>query len=141
MSLFGKLKFNRGKTPAAVLEAVTRPTSLTLARLALLEKAECPIIFRDISKLAENVRATYLFSIPYEEAVEKMATADKDSLVWLEKVGEKAYLDKFEELARGIVEFWKMLPNTEKKKDSETVSETGGSENLSNGSAEPTATA
>jgi len=134
-------KFNRGKTPAAVLEAVTQPTSLTLARLALLEKAECPIVMRDISKLSENVRATYLFSIPYEEAVEKIATSEKDSLVWLEKVGDKVYCEKFAELARGVIAFWKMLPNVEKKKDSQTDSATDGSVKSSNGSAEPTATA
>jgi len=140
MSLFGKLKFNRSKTPKAVLDAVLRPTSLTLARLALLEKAKCPILYRDITKLSENVRATYLFSIPYEEAVAKMETADKDSLVWLEKVGEAEYLKKFEELARGVVSFWKLLPKVEKKKDSQTDSETVGSENSQSGSAEPTDT-
>lgn len=115
------------RNPKPVLDAVTSPNEVPLAKFALLERANCPVLYKDISVLTENVRATYLYSLPMEEAVKHLETAGDDSLVWLEKVGTAEYNRVFTELVKAVCDFWKMMPPSEKKK-TENGSETGGLE-------------
>lgn len=114
-----KAAFKRivGKNPKPVLEAVIEDErAFPIARFALLERAECPIIYRDIDVLSENVRATYLYSLPIEEAVKHIDTAKDDSIIWLEKVGQKEFNRLFTELVHHVCVFWDMMPAQEKKK-------------------------
>lgn len=120
----------RNRNPKPVLEAVVKPADVPLAKFALLERANCPVLYRDISILTENVRATYLYSLPMEEAVKHVDTSADDSLVWLDKVGTEEYNAKFAELVHAVCRFWDMMPTPEKKKTEKTTnSETGGLEN------------
>lgn len=118
----------KGKNPKPVLEAVTEPSRIfPIAKFALLERVNSPIIYRDISVLMENVKATYLYSLPMEEAVRHIGTLEDDALVWLEKVGQKEYEKLFTELVHEVCKFWNMMPSSEKKKTEERKSsETDG---------------
>lgn len=130
--MFDKIRefLRKGETPHKVVDAVVSPCGITIGRLALLEKAKCPILNCDIEQLSENVKATYLFSLPFSEAVEHLETAEKDSLVWADKIGWDEYGRKFTELANGIISFREMLPPIEKKKTVKNPSsETGGCAN------------
>lgn len=114
------------RNPEVALNAVIDPKPITIARLALLEKAGCKILEGEIDTLHENIRAAYLYSLPLKEAVAAIPTADADSLEWVDKVGDDEYKRIFTELAEGVAAFFEMLPPA-KKKTEKSDTETAGS--------------
>ena len=124
---------NPNHNPNAVLEAVIAPAPLTIAKVAILEKAKSPVLVQDVTNLVEDVKATYLVSIPYAQAA-KLLKIPEDletkAMEWAEGVGWEEYEKKFVELVDGLISFWKMFPPVEKKKtETSNESETVGSEN------------
>lgn len=114
--------------PEEVLAAVTGANSLSLAKLAVLERAESPLVRLEVDKLYENIKAAYLYSLPVAEAVKHIPTADVDSLVWLDEIGDDRYREIFGELVDAMIAFYKMLPS-KKKMTENPDSETDGLQN------------
>lgn len=124
---------NPNHNPNAVLEAVIAPAPLTIAKVAILEKAKSPVLFQDVTNLGEDVKATYLVSLPYAQAAQLLKNPEdleNKAMEWAEKVGWDEYEKKLVELVDGLISFWKMFPPAEKKKtETSNESETVGSEN------------
>ena len=103
------------KNPSAILDAVTSPSPLTISQIAILEKMSSPLLYQDVTKLGENIKATYIVNIPYKDAV-KQIKADElegNAMEWADELGWDKFQEKFGELLVGLLGFWKMLPPQE----------------------------
>lgn len=104
--------------PEKALDAVLDTSAISLAKLAVLEKAKSPVLRLEVDNLCEDVKAAYLYSLPAREAVSAIANADAASLEWLEKIGDDEYRRIFGELVDGLIKFYSTLPPLQKKTDS-----------------------
>jgi hypothetical protein len=101
---------------------------------------EC--IFGKVENLDRALEALYLTSIPAAEAVRriKAGTAQDDAVEWAEKElrepGE--YAERMVALLDAITAFWKMLPNGDPQKKTQSDTAMDGSRSLSSGPAAPT---
>ena len=111
--------------PKDAVDAILSQKPLSLAKMAILEKAKSPVLELDVSDLCADIKAAYLYSLPVADALAALPDADERSLIWLEKVGDEEYRRVFSELVDGLIEFYRMLPPA-KKKTEQDGSETAG---------------
>lgn len=104
------------ENPQKALDATLSGTPLSLAKLAVLEKAKSPVLRLDINDLCEDIKAAYLFSLPASEAVKAIPDADAKSMEWLEGIGDGEYRRIFKELVDGLISFYQTLPPPSQKK-------------------------
>lgn len=115
-----------GNPKAAIRAILGVGGKLTLARLALLERAKSPVLNLDLTDLNADIQAAYLYSVPFEDAV-SCKDVPNESLRWLNRVGYDAYDEVFNQLIDALVAYYEMIPPQKKTEDS--GSETDGSQN------------
>lgn len=116
------------RNPKDAVDAIVSQKPLSLVKIAVLEKAKSPVLELDVSDLCADVKAAYLYSLPVSDALAALPDADEKSLVWIETVGDEEYRRVFSELVDGLIEFYRMLPPTKKKTETDG-SETAGAPN------------
>ena len=125
--------------PTAGVDALVDPSPLTIAQVAVLSRANSPVLFGRVENLDRALEALYLTSIPAAEAVRriKAGTAQDDAVAWAEAELREpgAYADRMVALLDAIAAFWKMLPNGDPQKKTPSDTGTDGSPNSSSGSA------
>lgn len=128
--------------PIAGVDALVDPSPLTIARVALLSRVNSPVLFGHAEDIDRCLEALYLTSAPIAEAAKsaKAGTSVEDALAWADgEIAEPGeYSKRLVALLDSITEFWKMLPNVDPQKKTPSATETGGSQNSSNGDAAPT---
>lgn len=119
------------ENPEEVINAVTDAKPLSLAQIAVLEKAECPVLRFEIDKIADNIRAAYLYATAKKsvrDAVAAIADAEAASLEWVDGLKDGEFKAIFTELLEGLDAFYQMLPPPKKKTmETEGNTETDGS--------------
>lgn len=128
--------------PVAGVDALVDPRPLTIAQVAVLSRANNPVLVGKVENLDRALEALYLTSIPAAEAVRriKAGTSQDDAVEWAERElrepGE--YADRMVALLDAITAFWKMLPNGDPQKKTQSDTAMDGSRSLSSGPAAPT---
>lgn len=126
--------------PIASVEALVDPKPLTIAKVAILSRVNSPVLFGKVDGPGVALEALYLTSIPAAEALKHIATAKDDAIVWAEEALKEpgAYSDRMCALLDAITAFWKMLPNGDPEKKTQSDTATDGSRSSSSGPAAPT---
>lgn len=103
------------KNPSAVLDAISDPSPLTISQIAILEKISSPLLYQDVTNLGENIKATYIASIPYKDAVAQIkdGSVEEKSVEWADGLGWDKFQEEFGKFLVGLFGFWKMLPPKE----------------------------
>ena len=104
--------------PKPILDAILAPPSLTVAQIALLERMESPLLRLDVGNHVENIKAAYALNLPIGDALRTFSDDDFEvnAIVWADKLGWDAYMEKLAEAVSGVVGFWHMMPPASKKK-------------------------
>lgn len=95
---------------ATALEALIEPHPLTLGQLALLERAEAPILRGDVSDLATTAKALYILTHPAKEVITSWQSVDSASLEWLDTLSIEEYRKALSEALDSIKAFYELLP-------------------------------
>ena len=112
--------------PNETIDALTKPKPLTLGKIALLEKIASPLLVGNYSRLADNLKAVWIYRTPTSEAAKNIDKADEIATAMGDEITLEEYQDSLLELLGGITEFFAMLPRPEEEKKTQSATATGG---------------
>lgn len=116
----------RDRNPADGLDALLDPDPLTLGRVALLERADAPILRADVDSLTETLAAIWLVRAPVEEAAREWPRRYELSAVWGDKLAPADYRRELHGLLRALAAFRRLLPRATEEQKKTPGSETAG---------------
>lgn len=108
------------------LDAVIRPSPLTLGKLARLERIKSPLLAANFDSLAADIEATWAVSVDADEFYKAVSSDSvaKSAEAWIDAIGKDEYKAQFDELVKGLVDFGVLMPRPDedaKKNDSATA--------------------
>lgn len=116
----------RARNPADGLDALVAPDPLTLGRVALLERADAPILRMDVDSLTDTLAALWLVRAPVEEAAREWPRRYELSAVWGDKLSPEDYRRELYSLLRALAAFRRLLPRATEEQKKTPGSETAG---------------
>lgn len=104
-----------GNTPETI-DAILKPSPLTLGKVALLEKIDSPLLRSDITSMAENLKAIYCVKKPTAEVVKDLSRLTEVSLAYGDEIGFEGYKKELAEVIDSLAAFYEMLPRPDSEK-------------------------
>lgn len=111
--------------PEKAVDAISKPSPLTLSQLALFEKIDAPILRADISNLRENLIAIWIYRNPVSLVARKIEEREVLALEMSEKMTGEEYGVAIVEVLEAVTAFYEMMPKKEAEEGEEDAKEQG----------------
>lgn len=108
------------------LDAAINPSSLTLGKLARLERIKSPLLSANFNSLIENLKALYSLTLTASEFYTYVNDIEAKASEWAETLPPAEYEKQMDALCRGLVDFGILMPRPDEEASKKNGSVTAG---------------